>query len=303
MKFSNLFTAILLSTALVSANMLNAAPSKSSSSRSSGSSWSRSSSSSSRSSSSGWGSSSKSSSSSPSKSSSSSSSWGSSSKSSSSSPSKSSGWSSGSSGSSSSTPKSSTFSSSQKSENSATKSSGWGSSSAGSGWGSSSKSVSANGSTSYKAPTATDNALRQKALQSGTAYKTKDDAINSFKSKNADKFPTKFSSEPKTRPDYIPNTYTSGGNTYNVVYNSNFGGYGYYNGLGAWIAYDVMTDALMMNALMARNSYYYPGIHHTVPSGTVVYNESPRSFFWGFFWITALILMIFFVGWMVTRNV
>jgi len=311
MKFKNLFIVAVLGFAMV-AEPLMARPFSSrgsSSSRSSGSSRSFSGGSSSRSSSgsSGWGSSSKPSGSSSKSSSSGSSGWGGSKKSDSSfsggssgSKSKSSGWSSGDS-----STKKSISSDSSSSDSLNKKSSGWGTSSS-STWGTSDKLKDSSGATSYKAPSKGDVALERKVIQSGTKFTTKDAAMSDFKSKYADKYPNKFSSEPANRPDYIPRTYSSGGNTYNVVYNSGFGGYGYYNSLGAWIAYDIMTDAIMMNSLMHRHSYYYPTAHYPgyVSSGpTVVHTTSGGvGFFWAFMWFLVIIFTIFLIVWIIAKK-
>jgi len=44
--------------------------------------------------------------------------------------------------------------------------------------------------------------------------------------------------------------------TYNITYNQRCGGYGYYGPGGAWIMYDVMRDAVMVDMLMSHNNYY-----------------------------------------------
>lgn len=333
MKFKNLFVIAVLGFAIIaeplptlarpfssrsssssssrSSSGFSSGSSSRSSSRSSSSGWSsgsRSSGSSSKNSSSGWGSSSKSSDSSSKSYSSGSSGWGSSSKNSSSSfnnsssdnKSKSSGW-----ASSDSSTKKNISSDSASSDSSNKKSTGWGTSSSGSTWGTSQKLTDSSGSTSYKTPSKGDVALERKAIQSGTAYKNKDAAMSDFKTKYADKYPSKFTTEPTVRPDYIPRTYSTGGNTYNVVYNAGFGGYGYYNALGAWIAYDVMTDAIMMGSLMHRHSYYYPSHSTTYVDGgtTVVHTtNSGIGFFWGFMWFLVVIFTIFLIVWFIAKT-
>jgi hypothetical protein len=160
------------------------------------------------------------------------------------------------------------------------------------------------GSTSYKAPSKGDIALERKAIQSGTAYKTKDAAMSDFKTKYADKYPTKFNSEPTVRPDYIPRTYSNGGSTYNIVYNSGFGGYGYYNTLGAWIAYDIMSDAMMMNSLMHHHNYHYPSAPYVGGGGTTVVHttSSGIGFFWGFMMVLATMFVIFLIAWAIAAK-
>lgn len=133
-------------------------------------------------------------------------------------------------------------------------SSTWGSSSksSSSGWGSKTGSLK-----SSSAKPTVDSATYSRAKANGTVFTSKEAAASAFKSKNASKFPSKFASEPKSRPDYIPQSTTSGGKTYNITYNSGYGGYGYTNSLGAFIMYDAMSDAMMMNSLMTRNNYVY----------------------------------------------
>jgi hypothetical protein len=308
MKFKNIFIVAVLVFAVVSEPILaqsSRRSSLSSSSRSSSSS-SRSFSggSSSRSSSSGWGSSSKSSDSSSKSYSSGSSGWGGNGKKSDSGfsggSSESTGKSSGFAPNNNTTKKDISSDSSSSTDSINKKSTGWGSSS-GSIWGNNQKLKDSSGSTSYKAPSKGDVALERKAIQSGTAYKTKDAAMSDFKSKYADKYPNKFTSEPSTRPDYIPRTYSDGGSTYNIVYNNGFGGYGYYNALGVWMTYNIMTDAIMMNSLMHRHNYYYPSAPY---GGTAVVHttSSGIGFFWGFMMIFGTMFLIFFIAWIIASK-
>jgi len=141
------------------------------------------------------------------------------------------------------------------SKSSSSSSSDWGSSKStdsGSSWGVT-KSPS---STPNVGSSATDKALYDKAKMSGTAFSTRDEAVKSFQAKNADKFSSKFTTEPSTRPAYIPPSTTVGGQNYTVVYSPGFGGYGYYMN-GQWMMYDVMRDVAMTSALMHQNQYYY----------------------------------------------
>lgn len=128
-------------------------------------------------------------------------------------------------------------------------------------WGSSSKAVNSSGNNSYRPSTASETALQKKAIQNGTAYKTKDEAVNKFTQSHADKYPSKYSSEPSSRPNHIPSATSYGGRNYNVVYSPLYGGYGFYDVSGAWIAYSVFRDAAMMGALMNHHGYYgTPGV-------------------------------------------
>lgn len=108
-----------------------------------------------------------------------------------------------------------------------------------------------------------DSALYNKAVQNGTSFKSRNEAVNDFSTKYATKYPNKFTSEPSTRPSYIPQSTMYNGQSYNIIYNPAYGGYGYWYG-GQWMMYDLMRDTMMMSMLMNNHGYYYPGI---VPMG------------------------------------
>ena len=110
-----------------------------------------------------------------------------------------------------------------------------------------------------------DRANYEKAVKQGTSFKTRDAAVADFKSKHAGKYPSKYSEKPAVRPSHIPETTKgSDGKTYNVTYNPQQGGYVYYSGggpgLGTFIMYDMMTDAIMMNSMMRTQGYHYGAV-------------------------------------------
>jgi hypothetical protein len=111
-----------------------------------------------------------------------------------------------------------------------------------------------------------DKALYEKAKMSGTAFKTREEAVKDFQTKNAAKYTTNFTTEPKVRPAYIPTSTTIGGRQHVVIYSPQYGGYGYFND-GSWVAYSVMRDAAMMSTLMNQNHYYYGPTPVVVSSG------------------------------------
>jgi hypothetical protein len=125
----------------------------------------------------------------------------------------------------------------------------------------------------------------QEAVKSGKAFTTRESAVADFKTKNATSFTNKFTSEPAKRPDYIPSNYTTGGKSYNIIYNPTVGGYGYWNGggpgLGTWIMYDTLSDMAMMNTMMSRQNYYV---------GEPVVASS--SFFTVMAWIMGVIVVV-----------
>jgi hypothetical protein len=117
----------------------------------------------------------------------------------------------------------------------------------------------AKSSFSSSAPSSsTDRALASKTASNANT-KSRADIVNDFKQQNAAKYVNKFDKEPTARPAYIPNSYrdTRTGSTYNVTYNSNTGGYGYWNALGVFILIDALSDAANTHANTTNN--YYSG--------------------------------------------
>lgn len=62
-----------------------------------------------------------------------------------------------------------------------------------------------------------------------------------FRKENEAKYSNKFSSEPTTRPSYIPAATTVGGASVPVTFNPGLGAYGYYNG-PTFVTYDPFLD-------------------------------------------------------------
>ena len=102
-----------------------------------------------------------------------------------------------------------------------------------------------------------DRKLYNKAKANGTAFRTRDAAKSSFQQKHGKQYGSKYASKPSKRPDHIPQNTTVNGRQYPVSYNQGYGGYGYMGPGGAWVAYSVMRDVMMLNLLMGRNNYYY----------------------------------------------
>lgn len=128
--------------------------------------------------------------------------------------------------------------------------------------------------TTSNAKSAADQKRYQSAVKNGKAFESRSSARTAFKNDkaNAQKYTSKYASEPKTRPEHIPQTYKDSktGNTYNVTYNQDRGGYGYWGGggpgLGTFIMYDVMTDLVVMDMMMNRQGYHVgaaPAVVHT----------------------------------------
>jgi len=150
------------------------------------------------------------------------------------------------------------------------------------------------GNKSTPAVANTRTAAEQKAYESakmqGKAFDNKDAAVKDFQTKNSTKYSSTFDKEPPKRPEHIPSTYSSGGRSYNVVYDPIHRGYGYYGPGGAWIMYDAMRDAAMMSVLMNHNGYYVGSPVAYGQPGTVYVDNGSHG--WGVFWTILIIIVV-----------
>lgn len=128
-----------------------------------------------------------------------------------------------------------------------------------------------------------------KSAGSKSSFTNKQVATDAFKAKvanqtgNGGQYTSHFDKEPSSRPNYIPTTTSVGGTNVNVVYNSGYGGYGYYHpSLGTWIAYDMIRDAAMLSMMASHHGYVVES-----PSGSVVYGF-PSGF--------AIFLIVMIIG-------
>ncbi len=123
--------------------------------------------------------------------------------------------------------------------------------------------------------------------------------MRSFQQQYAPKYTSTFSSEPASRPSYIPQSTVVNGNTYNIYYDQSHGGYGYWSN-GAWTAYSVMRDAVMLNALMHQHNYYYDGAPYAAPygyGGPTYYHTSSSGGIWsGLLCVLFLIIAAFVIA-------
>ena len=151
--------------------------------------------------------------------------------------------------------------------------------------------------TSKPAQTTLDSKVAKANTVSAPSYKTKEQAVAAFKEKNASTYTSKFTTEPKTRPEYIPPSTNVGGKTVNISYNASFGGYGYYHpSLGTWMAYDMMHDAAMMSMMMNRHgNYTYVDGPGYGGGNVVVTSPGPMSYWAGAILIIFLFAFIIFM--------
>ena len=117
--------------------------------------------------------------------------------------------------------------------------------------------------------------------------------MKDFEQKYAQTYTSTFTTQPGTRPSYIPQTTVINNNSYPVYYDSGYGGYGSMVG-GHWMAYNVMRDAIMLNALMGQHNYYYgPGYGPGYGGRTTYYSQSSggSGFLGGLIFIIVLVVI------------
>ena len=132
----------------------------------------------------------------------------------------------------------------------------------------------------------------ERSRAAGTTFQNRSQAESAFRQRNAGQFPSRYATQPSTRPSHIPQSTRVDGRNVNVTYNAGLGGYGYLHPtLGTWILYNAMTDAAMMSILMSRGGYYYGGAPGTYYGGGG-----------GFFTGLILILLIAGVMWVLLRS-
>jgi hypothetical protein len=162
---------------------------------------------------------------------------------------------------------SSSRSSSSSSSSSSGSSKSWGGSGGGSktwGGGSTGGGSSANKAATPKpAGSKADQAAHSTSQMVGGKYTSREAAAEAFKKEQGAKYQNRFDTEPKTRPDYIPNTTTVDGRQVNVAYDPQRREYGYANPRGGWFSYNPMMDLMMLNMLMSSHGNQY------------VYNNAP----------------------------
>lgn len=162
-------------------------------------------------------------------------------------------------------------SSSRSSSRSSSGKSSWGSSRSSTSSSSSSRSIfSSSSRRSAPSMPGTTRSMYQRAKMSGTAFSNRDDAVNDFKRKYESRYPTTFTKEPTTRPDYVPSSMRVDGRDVPVAYDSAHRGYGYYNNSHVFIPFVIWNDTNRTDSLMRRNGYYYGSYARPNPWGTIL---------------------------------
>ena len=100
--------------------------------------------------------------------------------------------------------------------------------------------------------------LYDTARRNGTTFSSRTAATQAFQSKYASRYSSRFAAQPSVRPSYIPQSTMVDGRPMNIVYNAQYGGYGYMNPLlGHWVMYNALADTAMLGLLMNQNGYWY----------------------------------------------
>lgn len=153
-------------------------------------------------------------------------------------------------------------------------------------WSTGNKATNVKPVTTGKSTTTQKSSVYTNPTKKGQTFQSKSEATTAFKKNNATKYSSKYATEPTTRPTHIPQTYSTGGVSYNINYNAGYGGYGYFDALGTWIMYDMMMDTMMMNRMMVADGY------HVANAGAPGYRDVPvrRSSGWVAFFIVIFIV-------------
>jgi len=104
-----------------------------------------------------------------------------------------------------------------------------------------------------------DQAAYKAATTNGTAFKTRAEAVETFKKTADTKYPSTFASQPAARPSYIPEKQSIGGKDVTISYNQAGGGYGYMDPItNLFILYSVASMASNdhQDKLMTQQGYY-----------------------------------------------
>jgi hypothetical protein len=136
--------------------------------------------------------------------------------------------------------------------------------------------------------------LGRKSAEGGRSFANRAEAVRDFQTKHAAKYPSTFEREPGTRPPYIPQTVWVDRRSYPVYYDWRYGGYGYWDG-PVWRAYEVVRDAVMLNALMDRHQYVVPAGYGPMAPGVVVHQSSGWGFVVGVFCVLIIAMGVVIV--------
>lgn len=149
-------------------------------------------------------------------------------------------------------------------------------------------------SNSSKPKTSFDYAQQRQSL---TPPKPKNEYVNDFKAKNANKYPTTFDSKPTTRPSYIPPTTTYNGASRPIEYNPATRSYGFFDDLGKFMIYDAITDIALNNFKNDEKIYVQNVSELNKQEAVDLQQENEQSGVATFFlWFFGIIIGIMIIG-------
>ncbi len=153
-----------------------------------------------------------------------------------------------------------------------------------------------------------DMAQAKSVKQQGPVAATREQGVNNYLKSNP-KLSTvegktsqynHFTSEPSSRPVYIPQTTYVGGRSVNISFNSGYGGYGYMDPLTNMWVNAMIIDSIANSAIdrdMAMNGYRYQGdgfapvvVHRSMSVWSFLFGIIVLLFVVGIFWIVLISL-------------
>jgi len=159
------------------------------------------------------------------------------------------------------------------------------------------------------------NALLSQNNEAGKKYGTKAAAETAYRQKMASQNTYTSSTPPATRPDYIPQTVSTGGRNVNVTYHAlPGGGYGYgymdpmTNAFVTLTTAHMIADAARMNAYgygdydaYGRPVYHQPYVAPVPAQHTVVHHEGTSGFAI-FMWVLVGCAVVGVIGWLIFKE-
>ncbi len=159
------------------------------------------------------------------------------------------------------------------------------------------------------------NALLSQNNEAGKKYGTKAAAETAYRQKMASQNTYTSSTPPATRPDYIPQTVSTGGRNVNVTYHAlPGGGYGYgymdpmTNVFVTLTTAHMIADAARMNAYgygdydaYGRPVYHQPYVAPVPAQHTVVHHEGTSGFAI-FMWVLVGCAVVGVIGWLIFKE-
>jgi len=130
-----------------------------------------------------------------------------------------------------------------------------------------------------------------RAKTQGTFFTSRNEAVNHFQTNN----PTNFKIEPTVRPAYIPTSATiESGKSVNIVYNKQYGGYGYFDPSSSHWNY-ALQNRILLNIMMRHRGYYVEG-DNSFQTPEDEDDQTTVIIAWIIFGVIFLVIIIWLIG-------